>query len=98
MFPEYDQYDAVGLADLVREKRVHPREILNEALEHCDRVNPKLNAIICRLDAQAQKAADSVDLALPLAGVPFLAKDLGQPLAGAPLTSGSKRPGDSLRF
>ncbi len=89
-FPEYDQYDAVGLAGLVRDKRIHPREILDEALERCDRVNPKLNAIICRLDAQAKKAVDSVDLALPLAGVPFLAKDLGPPLAGAPLTSGSK--------
>src|SRR5262249_38070952 len=30
------------------------------------------------------------DPAQPFAGVPFLAKDLGPPLAGAPLTSGSR--------
>ena len=44
-FSEYGRYDAVGLADLVRKKEISPRELLQEALERCDRVNPKLNAI-----------------------------------------------------
>ncbi len=88
--PEYDQYDAVGLAGLVRKKELSPRELLDEAYERCDRVNPTLNAVIHRLDAQAQEAAAAIEPAQPLAGVPFLAKDLGPALAGAPQTAGSR--------
>ncbi len=89
-FPEYDRYDAVGLADLVRKKEISSRDLLDEARARCDRVNPKLNAVIHRTDEQAGRAASAIDLAQPLAGVPFLVKDLGPALAGAPLTSGSK--------
>ncbi|MGO9547254.1 MAG: amidase [Rhodomicrobium sp.] len=89
-FFDYDGYDAVGLAGLVRKKEVSPRELLSEALARCDRVNPALNAVIHRMDVQAERAAAEIDPALPFAGVPFLAKDLGPPLAGAPLTSGSR--------
>jgi Asp-tRNA(Asn)/Glu-tRNA(Gln) amidotransferase A subunit family amidase len=89
-FSEYDHYDAIGLAELVRRKEVSPRELLHEAAARCDRVNPILNAVINRMDAEAAKAAAEADPAQPFAGVPFLAKDLGPPLAGAPLTSGSR--------
>ncbi len=89
-FAEYDHYDAVGLGALVRKKEVSPRELLEEAAERCDRVNPKLNAVIYRMDAEAEKALAATDPAQPFAGVPFLVKDLGPPLAGVPLTSGSK--------
>jgi amidase len=89
-FPEYDQYDGLGLAELVRQKQVNPRDLLDEARSRCDRVNPRLNAVIHRADAQAERAAASVDRSLPFAGVPFLVKDLGPALAGAPLTSGSR--------
>ena len=89
-FAEYGRYDAVGLADLVRKKEISPRELLQEALERCDRVNPKLNAVIYRMDGAAEKAAAAIDRAQPFAGVPFLAKDIGPALAGAPLTSGSR--------
>jgi amidase len=89
-FSEYDRYDAVGLAGLVRRKEVSPLELLHEAIARCDRINPILNSVIYRMDAEAAKAASTADPARPFAGVPFLAKDLGQPLAGAPLTSGSR--------
>ena len=89
-FLEYDDYDAVGLAQLVRRKEVSPSELLYEARARCDRVNPALNAVIHRMDKSAKQAAAAIDPAQPLAGVPFLAKDLGPPLAGAPLTSGSR--------
>jgi amidase len=69
---------------------VSPSELLDEARTRCDRVNPKLNAVICRLDEQAHRAAANLDLSRPFAGVPFLAKDLGSALAGAPLTAGSR--------
>jgi Asp-tRNA(Asn)/Glu-tRNA(Gln) amidotransferase A subunit family amidase len=89
-FADYDRYDALGLAELVRARQVSPKELLDEARARCDRVNPKLNAVIYRLDAEAEKAAEKVNPDRPFAGVPFLAKDLGPALAGAPLTTGSK--------
>ena len=60
-FVEYDRYDAVGLAQLVREKEVSPRELLDEAAARCDRVNPTLNAVIHRMDASAANAAAAID-------------------------------------
>ncbi|MGB8735837.1 MAG: amidase [Rhodomicrobium sp.] len=87
---EYGNYDAVGLAALVRKKEVSPRELLHEAVERCDRVNPKLNAVVYRMDAAAEKAEAAIDPGQPFAGVPFLVKDLGSPLAGAPFTCGSR--------
>ncbi len=89
-FPDYDRFDAVGLAELVRRKEVSPVELLHEAQARCDRVNPALNAVIFRLDAEAERAAKAVNPNQALAGVPFLTKDLGPALAGAPLTSGSR--------
>src|SRR5271157_1610450 len=89
-FAEYDRYDAVGLAELVRKREVSASELLAEARERCDRVNPKLNAVVFRLDADAERAASAADADRPFAGVPFLVKDLGPPLAGAPLTCGSR--------
>ncbi len=89
-FAEYGQYDAVGLARLVRRKEIGPRELLEEALERAARVNPKLNAIVHRMDAEAERTAGEIDPAQPFAGVPFLVKDIGPALAGAPLTAGSR--------
>lgn len=89
-FSDYDLYDAVGLAELVAKNQVSARELLDEARRRCENVNPKLNAVIHRVDADAERAADSAPTTGPLAGVPFLIKDLGPALAGAPLTSGSR--------
>jgi amidase len=89
-FPDYDHYDAVGLAELVRRRQVSAAELLNEALSRCDRLNPKLNAVIHRRDYEAAGTAAKIDAESPLAGVPFLIKDIGPALAGAPLTSGSR--------
>jgi len=89
-FADYDNFDAVGLAELVRRRDVSARELLAEARVRADRVNGALNAIVYRRDADADREAVTADARAPLAGVPFLVKDLGPPLAGAPLTSGSK--------
>ncbi len=89
-FTEYDSYDATGLAGLVRKREVSAAELLREAISRCDRVNPEINAVICRLDDEAERAAAAADAAGAFAGVPFLVKDLGPTLAGAPLTCGSR--------
>ncbi len=89
-FADYDRFDAVGLAELVRRKEISALELLDEARARCDQVNPKLNAVICRMDAQAGLAAGAADADRPFAGVPFLVKDLGPAFAGAPLSCGSR--------
>ncbi len=89
-FADYGRYDAVGLAELVRKREVAPAELLEEAIDRSDRVNAKLNAVVHRLDNEARAAAESVSADGVFAGVPFLVKDLGPGLAGAPQTCGSR--------
>lgn len=89
-FPDYDKYDAIGLANLVRAKQVHPTELLDEAVERAARVNPQLNALTYELFDRARVAAQTGLPDGPFCGVPFLVKDLGPRLAGAPHTSGSR--------
>ena len=89
-FPEYDRFGALGLAELVRTKQVTSAELVDAAIARVERVNPKLNALICdRFDqARADARGDLPDG--PFTGVPFVAKDLGPALAGVPMTSGSR--------
>ncbi len=85
----YEASDAVGLGEAVASREVTSAELLEEAVGRAERVNPTLNAIAARLyDAAAQRA--SLGFHGPFCGVPFLAKDLGPQLAGAPLTMGSR--------
>jgi amidase len=89
-FADYDRYDALGLAELVRTKQVTAEELLEEAIARARRVNPQLNALVCE---RFEQARDDVRRGLPdgpFAGVPFLMKDLGPALAGVPQTSGSR--------
>jgi len=47
---EYAQYDALGLAELVRSKAVTARELCALALQGIDQVNPQLNAVLEKLE------------------------------------------------
>jgi len=88
-FEEYVQHDALSLAALVAKREVSAAELLDTAIARADAVNPKLNAIVLRLDDRARlRAAES--LSGPFAGVPFLLKDLFADLAGVPTTSGCR--------
>jgi Asp-tRNA(Asn)/Glu-tRNA(Gln) amidotransferase A subunit family amidase len=89
-FGEYDRYDALGLAELIRGRQIGAGEVLDEALSRADRLNPALNAIILRLDERARTAAKSGLPEGPFTGAPFLVKDLGPLLAGAPMQMGSR--------
>lgn len=87
-FKEYGDYDALGLADLVRTRQVTARELLDEAIARTDRVDPQINAVIVRHDDYARK---QVDAGLPegaFTGVPFVLKDL-ELLAGTRTTFGA---------
>jgi amidase len=87
---EYDQYDAVELARLVRKKDVKPQELLQEARTRADALNGRLNAIVYRCDDLAETAISRISGGEAFPGVPFLVKDLGPALAGTPNTRGSR--------
>ncbi|MGW4248936.1 amidase [Nocardia sp. NPDC004722] len=86
---EYLDYDAVGLAELVARGEVHPAELLRLALDRCARVDPALNAVSLLMEEVGTRLAARSDHTGPLAGVPFLLKDLGQDFAGYPTSGGT---------
>jgi Asp-tRNA(Asn)/Glu-tRNA(Gln) amidotransferase A subunit family amidase len=89
-FAEYEHFDALGLADLVRRKDVTPGELLEGAIERVEARNPAVNAVVIKLYDYARRAiADGLPDG-PFRGVPFLMKDLTAPIAGIPMTRGSR--------
>src|SRR4051794_22666858 len=88
-FDEYRKHDAVGLAELVARREVTPGELLDAALARTAEVNPQINAVTEDLSEFGRVAATAPPDG-PLAGVPYLLKDLGASLAGTPTTRGSK--------
>lgn len=87
--PEYDDLDALAIAELVRKKELSPAEVLEAAIERIEARNPRLNAVVHPLFSRARKRAASLPEG-PLRGVPFLLKDLKLQLAGTPTTNSSK--------
>ncbi|QKV90650.1 amidase [Streptomyces sp. NA02950] len=82
---EYVSFDAVGLADLVARGEVTPAELEAAALEAVRVVNPRINAV-----AETWPADEAQEEGGPLAGVPFLIKDLGVAMAGKRMELGSR--------
>ncbi|MDO4681564.1 MAG: amidase family protein [Lautropia sp.] len=90
-FEDYRQYDATGLAELIRQREVSPAEVMQAALTRLDEVNPRLNLLAQDLrDRLDQADPPAHDESAPLAGVPFMLKDLLADLAGAPTMAGSR--------
>ncbi len=89
-FEEYRRHDAVALARLVRSGDVSPRELLELAIARAEAVDPKLTAIVVRQFEGAREAVAGKLPAGPLAGVPYLLKDLGIAMAGTVTTEGSR--------
>lgn len=88
-FDDYANRDAVDLAALVRAGDVTASELAEAAIARAEAVNPEINAIAHRLYDEARTAAKA-PVEGPFAGVPFSIKDLNHPVAGAPLTHGSR--------
>ena len=55
-FAEYEAYDALGLADLVRRRQVTPTELLDAAIARVEARNPTINAVVLPLYDYARKA------------------------------------------
>src|SRR4026209_884786 len=89
-FADYEQYDALGLADLVRGGKVIPIALPGAAVDRVEARNPTVNAVIMPLYDHGRRAiADGLPDG-PFRGVPFLLKDLGAPPTGERMTRGSR--------
>jgi Asp-tRNA(Asn)/Glu-tRNA(Gln) amidotransferase A subunit family amidase len=84
------------LATLIRRRKLSAREVMAEHLAQIERLNPKLNAIVAKLDDdECLELADAADRRLaqkddvgPLHGLPTAFKDL-ESAVGFPFTLGS---------
>jgi amidase len=82
--------DAVGQADLVRRHEASPLELLDAAIARVDALNPRLNCMATPMFEEARIRVNEPLPSGPLAGVPYLIKDLGQPCKGVRQTDGSR--------
>src|SRR5579859_3415181 len=89
-FAEYAKYDGLGLADLVRQKAVHPRELVDFAIARSEAVNPSLNFMVFADFERARAAAANAGSAGPFAGVPMFLKDILAFADGMPTRQGSR--------
>lgn len=84
------------LAQLLARRQLSARELMGACLRQIERVNPKVNAIVAKLDdAQCLALAEQADQRAargerlgPLHGLPFAFKD-NEPAVGFPYTRGS---------
>src|SRR5438045_2806580 len=92
---ELSAYDAVGLAELIRSKKITAAEAVEDVIRKIEALNPKLNAVIHNTyDRARQPLKDGVS-AGPFAGVPILVKD-NATIAGVRLTRGSRAFRDNV--
>ena len=85
-FAEYERYDGLGLAGLVKAGHVTPEELLDAALARVEARNSVVNAVTMPLHDYARRALAAGLPDGPFRGVPFLMKDLTAPIAGVPMT------------
>ena len=89
-FPDYGEYDALGLAALVARGQVSAAELVEAAIARVERHNGVLNAVVHKAYDEARCAASGTLPDGPFRGVPMLIKDLGVRVAGWPNTHGSR--------
>ncbi|SVD99678.1 uncharacterized protein METZ01_LOCUS452532, partial [marine metagenome] len=87
-FPEYENYDAIGLAELVKKKEISPLEIMDEAIRRSENLNPKLNFFTVETYDEGRRMAKDPKLPDgPFKGVPWLVKELATAWEGQPMTN-----------
>ena len=71
-FAEYEQYDGLGLAELVRQGQVTPAELLDAAIERVEARNGAVNAVVSKAYDRARQtiAAGPAGRAVPGRAVP----------------------------
>jgi Asp-tRNA(Asn)/Glu-tRNA(Gln) amidotransferase A subunit family amidase len=86
---DYEDFDAIGLAALVREGEITPTSLLDAAIERYEKRNPALNAVVIPMLDYARAAVAAGLPEGPFRGVPFLLKDLHASIPGVRTTYGS---------
>lgn len=85
-----DRYDAMGLAQLVRQRKVSPGELLEAAIARAEALNPRFNFMAQKhYDYARKRIADGLPKG-PFSGVPWLLKDLYTYIAGELSEGGSR--------
>src|SRR5438270_3266129 len=90
VFAEYGRYDALGLAELVRDRKISAGELLETAIAKVEAENPRVNAIVHKLYDRARAAIAAGLPQGPFTGVPFMLKDLGAFQKDVPCSFGSR--------
>ncbi|MFP6805575.1 MAG: amidase [Pseudomonadales bacterium] len=88
MLQEYSDYDAVELAAMIADGDVSALEVLEAAISRAEQINPAINAIVTPMFDEARHVAEGNPEG-PLAGVPFLIKDLNM-VSGTRCSMGSR--------
>jgi amidase len=86
---EYRSYDALSLAQLVRDRQVTPGELLDLALQQTAATDDQIAAVVYTQVDRARRAIAAGLPAGPFTGVPFLIKDLGCDAVDFPTCMGS---------
>lgn len=92
---ELARLDALAQAELVRAGEVTATELVEAAIRRIEAARG-LNAVVTPLFEAALEDARRLLPDSPLAGVPFLVKDLGAEMAGVPETAGSRARRDHV--
>ena len=85
-----DEHDALGLADLVRRRKVGAGELLEAAIARAEALNPRYNFMAQVLYDRGRKAIAAGLPEGPFRGVPWLIKDLNTHIAGELSEGGSR--------
>ncbi len=88
MTDEFAALDATAQAQLVRDGKVSPAELVDAAIARVEKLNPELNAVIhTQFELARERAAGALPDG-PFRGVPFVLKDLTAHEAGQPFHEG----------
>jgi amidase len=87
---DFEKYDGLGLAELVRRGEVKAVELLETVIERIEALNPKVNAVVTKMYDQARRSIKAGLPVGPFTGMPYLLKDLHLLYAGVPTTYGSR--------
>ncbi|MSP83043.1 MAG: amidase [Alphaproteobacteria bacterium] len=87
---EYARYDALGLAGLVKKKRVSAKELAETAARAIEARNGTVNAVVETYGDRIEDLDEKKLRRGPFRGVPFLIKDVGGHEAGRRIEFGSR--------
>ncbi|ABP64462.1 Amidase (plasmid) [Novosphingobium aromaticivorans DSM 12444] len=85
-----DTHDSLGLAELVRKRKVSAAELLEAAIARAEAMNPRFNFMAQKHYDYGRKAIAQGLPEGPFTGVPWLLKDLNTYIAGEVTENGSR--------